>query len=218
MFITEPVIVCLGTKTLVVHGQNECDIPTQLPVHEDTQFEALLKVIVISVDLFNMDMLLNDVALLYFNNLTTFSPLFCLMSSCQECLEFFNIPEARSANYFLMDKRWNLIHYAKVGYSFRTDLDISKDTYWIFLVANTRMFVFWLKFGMHLYIRPMCETSTLSEDQCLLSSTWFICFQRRVKSSFRNRCALWISVKGESVFAEPFNGSHNGICVRSRSL
>ncbi|TRZ04189.1 hypothetical protein DNTS_011989 [Danionella cerebrum] len=62
-----------GTKTLVVHGQNECDIPTQLPVHEDTQFEALLK----------------------------------------ECLEFFNIPEARSANFFLMDKRWNLIHYAK---------------------------------------------------------------------------------------------------------
>ncbi|XP_035384136.1 protein unc-80 homolog isoform X2 [Electrophorus electricus] len=62
-----------GTKTLVVHGQNECDIPTQLPVNEDTQFEALLK----------------------------------------ECLEFFNIPEARSANYFLMDKRWNLIHYAK---------------------------------------------------------------------------------------------------------
>lgn len=34
----------VGTKTLVVHGQNECDIPTQLPVHEDTQFEALLKV------------------------------------------------------------------------------------------------------------------------------------------------------------------------------
>lgn len=34
-----------GTKTLVVHGQNECDIPTQLPVHEDTQFEALLKVL-----------------------------------------------------------------------------------------------------------------------------------------------------------------------------
>ncbi|XP_028832106.1 protein unc-80 homolog isoform X5 [Denticeps clupeoides] len=62
-----------GTKTLVVHGQNECDIPTQLPVHEDTQFEALLK----------------------------------------ECLEFFNIPEARAAHYFLMDKRWNLIHYAK---------------------------------------------------------------------------------------------------------
>ncbi|XP_029696082.1 protein unc-80 homolog isoform X11 [Takifugu rubripes] len=62
-----------GTKTLVVHGQNECDIPTQLPVHEDTQFEALLK----------------------------------------ECLEFFNIPEARSAHYFLMDKRWNLIHYNK---------------------------------------------------------------------------------------------------------
>lgn len=28
----------------MVHGQNECDIPTQLPVHEDTQFEALLKV------------------------------------------------------------------------------------------------------------------------------------------------------------------------------
>ncbi|RVE75230.1 hypothetical protein OJAV_G00014730 [Oryzias javanicus] len=62
-----------GTKTLVVHGQNECDIPTQLPVHEDTQFEALLK----------------------------------------ECLEFFNIPEARSAHYFLMDKRWNHIHYSK---------------------------------------------------------------------------------------------------------
>uniref|UniRef100_A0AAZ3PZM6 Unc-80 homolog (C. elegans) n=1 Tax=Oncorhynchus tshawytscha TaxID=74940 RepID=A0AAZ3PZM6_ONCTS len=62
-----------GTKTLVVHGQNECDIPTQLPVHEDTQFEALLK----------------------------------------ECLEFFNIPESRSAHYFLMDKRWNLIHYSK---------------------------------------------------------------------------------------------------------
>ncbi|XP_041120448.1 protein unc-80 homolog isoform X3 [Polyodon spathula] len=62
-----------GTKTLVVHGQNECDIPTQLPVHEDTQFEALLK----------------------------------------ECLEFFNIPEAQSARYFLMDKRWNLIHYSK---------------------------------------------------------------------------------------------------------
>lgn len=37
-------IVGAGTKTLVVHGQNECDIPTQLPVHEDTQFEALLKV------------------------------------------------------------------------------------------------------------------------------------------------------------------------------
>lgn len=36
--------MCVGTKTLVVHGQNECDIPTQLPVHEDTQFEALLKV------------------------------------------------------------------------------------------------------------------------------------------------------------------------------
>lgn len=36
--------VLAGTKTLVVHGQNECDIPTQLPVHEDTQFEALLKV------------------------------------------------------------------------------------------------------------------------------------------------------------------------------
>ncbi|XP_069471989.1 protein unc-80 homolog isoform X5 [Ambystoma mexicanum] len=62
-----------GTKTLVVHGQNECDIPTQLPVHEDTQFEALLK----------------------------------------ECLEFFNIAESQSAQYFLMDKRWNLIHYNK---------------------------------------------------------------------------------------------------------
>ncbi|XP_053139409.1 protein unc-80 homolog isoform X3 [Hemicordylus capensis] len=62
-----------GTKTLVVHGQNECDIPTQLPVHEDTQFEALLK----------------------------------------ECLEFFNVPESQSSNYFLMDKRWNLIHYNK---------------------------------------------------------------------------------------------------------
>ncbi|XP_078260330.1 protein unc-80 homolog isoform X4 [Rhinoraja longicauda] len=62
-----------GTKTLVVHGQNECDIPTQLPVHEDTQFEAVLK----------------------------------------ECLEFFNIPEAQSNHYFLMDKRWNLFHYAK---------------------------------------------------------------------------------------------------------
>ncbi|KFU84011.1 Protein unc-80, partial [Chaetura pelagica] len=62
-----------GTKTLVVHGQNECDIPTQLPVHEDTQFEALLK----------------------------------------ECLEFFNIPETQASNYFLMDKRWNLIHYNK---------------------------------------------------------------------------------------------------------
>ncbi|OXB77448.1 UNVERIFIED_CONTAM: hypothetical protein H355_005157 [Colinus virginianus] len=61
------------TKTLVVHGQNECDIPTQLPVHEDTQFEALLK----------------------------------------ECLEFFNIPETQSSHYFLMDKRWNLIHYNK---------------------------------------------------------------------------------------------------------
>jgi len=106
----------LGTKTLVVHGQNECDIPTQLPVHEDTQFEALLKVIVIAVDLFNMDMML-----LYFHNLTTFPP-FLPLSSCQECLEFFNIPEARSANYFLMDKRWNLIHYAKVGYSFLTDI------------------------------------------------------------------------------------------------
>ncbi|XP_066431738.1 protein unc-80 homolog isoform X3 [Eleutherodactylus coqui] len=62
-----------GTKTLVVHGQNECDIPTQLPVHEDTQFEALLK----------------------------------------ECLEFFNISDSQSANYFLMDKRWNLTHYNK---------------------------------------------------------------------------------------------------------
>lgn len=51
------------------------------------------------------------------------------MFSCQECLEFFNIPEARSANYFLMDKRWNLIHYAKVSYSFQTDIskDISKQ-------------------------------------------------------------------------------------------
>lgn len=37
-----------------------------------------------------------------------------LFSSHQECLEFFNIPEARSAHYFLMDKRWNLIHYNKV--------------------------------------------------------------------------------------------------------
>lgn len=36
------------------------------------------------------------------------------LSSNQECLEFFNIPEARSAHYFLMDKRWNLIHYSKV--------------------------------------------------------------------------------------------------------
>ncbi|XP_073489623.1 protein unc-80 homolog isoform X7 [Aquarana catesbeiana] len=62
-----------GTKTLVVHGQNECDIPTQLPVHEDTQFEALLK----------------------------------------ECLEFFNIADSQAANYFLMDKRWNLTHYNK---------------------------------------------------------------------------------------------------------
>ncbi|MGH0144071.1 UNVERIFIED_CONTAM: hypothetical protein FKN15_044680 [Acipenser sinensis] len=31
----------------------------------------------------------------------------------QECLEFFNIPEAQSARYFLMDNRWNLIHYVK---------------------------------------------------------------------------------------------------------
>lgn len=38
------IFIFTGTKTLVVHGQNECDIPTQLPVHEDTQFEALLKV------------------------------------------------------------------------------------------------------------------------------------------------------------------------------
>lgn len=44
------VFVHIGTKTLVVHGQNECDIPTQLPVHEDTQFEALLKVIITVVD------------------------------------------------------------------------------------------------------------------------------------------------------------------------
>lgn len=36
------------------------------------------------------------------------------LSYNQECLEFFNIPEARSAHYFLMDKRWNLIHYSKV--------------------------------------------------------------------------------------------------------
>jgi len=74
MFKTEPVIMFLGTKTLVVHGQNECDIPTQLPVHEDTQFEALLKVIVIAVDLFNMDMML-----LYFHNLTTFPPFFAFI-------------------------------------------------------------------------------------------------------------------------------------------
>lgn len=32
----------------------------------------------------------------------------------QECLEFFNIPETQSSHYFLMDKRWNLIHYNKV--------------------------------------------------------------------------------------------------------
>jgi len=38
----------------------------------------------------------------------------CFLPSNQECLEFFNIPEARSAHYFLMDKRWNLIHYSKV--------------------------------------------------------------------------------------------------------
>uniref|UniRef100_A0A8C6JDT8 Uncharacterized protein n=1 Tax=Melopsittacus undulatus TaxID=13146 RepID=A0A8C6JDT8_MELUD len=31
----------------------------------------------------------------------------------QECLEFFNIPETQSSHYFLMDKRWNLIHYNK---------------------------------------------------------------------------------------------------------
>lgn len=34
----------------MVHGQNECDIPTQLPVHEDTQFEALLKVTITVLD------------------------------------------------------------------------------------------------------------------------------------------------------------------------
>lgn len=34
--------------------------------------------------------------------------------SFQECLEFFNIPETQSSHYFLMDKRWNLIHYNKV--------------------------------------------------------------------------------------------------------
>lgn len=34
--------------------------------------------------------------------------------SLQECLEFFNIPETQSSHYFLMDKRWNLIHYNKV--------------------------------------------------------------------------------------------------------
>lgn len=44
-------IVDAGTKTLVVHGQNECDIPTQLPVHEDTQFEALLKVVTLYMTL-----------------------------------------------------------------------------------------------------------------------------------------------------------------------
>lgn len=57
VFITVLAIVCLGTKTLVVHGQNECDIPTQLPVHEDTQFEALLKVIVIAINLFSVDVI-----------------------------------------------------------------------------------------------------------------------------------------------------------------
>uniref|UniRef100_UPI00358FE682 protein unc-80 homolog n=1 Tax=Myxine glutinosa TaxID=7769 RepID=UPI00358FE682 len=40
-----------GTKTLVVHGPNECDIPTQLPVHEDTQFDAVLKE---SLEFFNI--------------------------------------------------------------------------------------------------------------------------------------------------------------------
>ncbi|XP_078453386.1 protein unc-80 homolog [Lampetra planeri] len=40
-----------GTKTLVVHGPNECDIPTQLPVHEDTLFEAVLKE---SLEFFNI--------------------------------------------------------------------------------------------------------------------------------------------------------------------
>jgi len=35
----------------------------------------------------------------------------------QECLEFFNIPETQSSHYFLMDKRWNLIHYNKVRQS-----------------------------------------------------------------------------------------------------
>ncbi len=123
MFITVPVIVCLGTKTLVVHGQNECDIPTQLPVHEDTQFEALLKVIVIAVNL-----IMNEhhcFAIFWKYNILF---LVTYMFSHQECLEFFNIPEARSANFFLMDKRWNLIHYAKVGYGcFLTDLKISKD-------------------------------------------------------------------------------------------
>lgn len=69
MFITLPVIVCLGTKTLVVHGQNECDIPTQLPVHEDTQFEALLKVIVITIIFVQ-----NITILSHFNNLNVFMP------------------------------------------------------------------------------------------------------------------------------------------------
>lgn len=124
------------------------------------------------------------------------------MFSHQECLEFFNIPEARSANYFLMDKRWNLIHYAKVGIGcFWTDLHISKDRYYIFLIVNTRLFVCWLKIAMPLYIRPMCETSTLSEDQCLLNSTWFICFQRRARSSFRNRWVLWSLRLREKMFS-----------------
>lgn len=50
--------VHIGTKTLVVHGQNECDIPTQLPVHEDTQFEALLKVTIPVLDYRHMAHLL----------------------------------------------------------------------------------------------------------------------------------------------------------------
>uniref|UniRef100_A0A8D2LZS7 Unc-80 homolog, NALCN channel complex subunit n=1 Tax=Varanus komodoensis TaxID=61221 RepID=A0A8D2LZS7_VARKO len=36
-----------------------------------------------------------------------------ILSHMPECLEFFNIPESQSSNYFLMDKRWNLIHYNK---------------------------------------------------------------------------------------------------------
>lgn len=39
----------------------------------------------------------------------------------QECLEFFNIPETQSSHYFLMDKRWNLIHYNKVRQRSGTD-------------------------------------------------------------------------------------------------
>ncbi|MGH0120633.1 UNVERIFIED_CONTAM: hypothetical protein FKN15_009998 [Acipenser sinensis] len=88
-----------GTKTLVVHGQNECDIPRGHTVRGSAQGTPVL-----------LGPLSECVPV---RSCSGLSRIVSQSDPARECLEFFNIPEAQSARYFLMDKRWNLIHYAK---------------------------------------------------------------------------------------------------------